>query len=459
VSHLEVREGRALARTALEPGQVILVEPPLVTGPGRYGKPVCLSCYSLVDGEYYCAECGWQLCGEQCCGPHATECALLKERGIEATWEDVEEDTFVMDFLGPFRLLVALRDDPRREELLGRDMQTERRQRKFDTRYYQNCETSLMKYIRDTCGVADYSDQHILNALGLFEMYGTNMQNGSKALYPTLTSLGHHCSPNTYSMVLPDGRLVVRASVGIEQGEAATHSLVDALTCTTLRRRELESSFLVDCCCTRCSDPTEFGTCLGGLCSEAHGGAVFLPSQPLKDDGGAWTCSSLPGKELDGAASTTKIVSLTRKCAEGLSQARGSTQTLEFLLDPLVEGEWEVLPRTGQVMLGIKHLLVTAWSNPGLEADKLRTKVTYCEELLSVLAVVHPGRSYPTLMLHYQAASTACALIQAEDSSMVEVGLKHAKAAAEMADQEEDTMYAQLREAALQLKDQITGTS
>ena len=38
-----------------------------------------------------------------------------------------------------------------------------------------------------------------------------------------------------------------------------------------------------------------------------------------------------------------------RKCAEGLSQARGSTQTLEFLLDPLVEGEWEVLPRTGQV--------------------------------------------------------------------------------------------------------------
>jgi len=55
VSHLEVREGRALARTALEPGQVILVEPPLVTGPGRYGKPVCLSCYSLVDGE----PCGW----------------------------------------------------------------------------------------------------------------------------------------------------------------------------------------------------------------------------------------------------------------------------------------------------------------------------------------------------------------------------------------------------------------
>ena len=47
--------------------------------------------------------------------------------------------------------------------------------------------------------------------------------------------------------------------------------------------------------------------------------------------------------------------------------------------------------------------------------------------------------------------------VQAKDSSMVEVGLKHAQAAAEMADQEEGTMYAQLREAVLQLKDQIAG--
>ena len=38
------------------------------------------------------------------------------------------------------------------------------------------------RYIRDTCGVTDYSDQHILNALGLFEMYGIIMQNGELCL-------------------------------------------------------------------------------------------------------------------------------------------------------------------------------------------------------------------------------------------------------------------------------------
>ena len=40
---------------------------------------------------------------------------------------------------------------------------------------------------------------------------------------------------------------------------------------------------------------------------------------------------------------------------------------------------------------------------------------------------------------------------------MVEVGLGHARAAAEMADQEEDTMYAKLRVHIIQLQGQITG--
>lgn len=39
---------------------------------------------------------------------------------------------------------------------------------------------------------------------------------------------------------------------------------------------------------------------------------------------------------------------------------------------------------------------------------------------------------------------------------MVEVGLRHARAAAEMADQEEDTMYAKLRVYVVQLQGQIT---
>ena len=54
-----------LAAKDLSPGETVLLEPALVTGPGRAGRPVCLDCYNTVDGEYYCEKCGWQVCSEQ----------------------------------------------------------------------------------------------------------------------------------------------------------------------------------------------------------------------------------------------------------------------------------------------------------------------------------------------------------------------------------------------------------
>ena len=108
------------------------------------------------------------------------------------------------------------------------------RQVKLNTKYYQNCETALMKYLKGTCGLTAFSDQvivitiviiivgiviiilfqEILNALGLFEMFGVGLQNGlsflmlliitlmliipgARAIFPTLLSLQHKCSPNT----------------------------------------------------------------------------------------------------------------------------------------------------------------------------------------------------------------------------------------------------------------------
>ena len=42
---------------------------------------------------------------------------------------------------------------------------------------------------------------------------------------------------------------------------------------------------------------------------------------------------------------------MPRKCDEGVSQAMSSTYCLEFILNPMVQGEWDVLPRNGQVIL------------------------------------------------------------------------------------------------------------
>jgi hypothetical protein len=43
---------------------------------------------------------------------HQAECNLYKEKEIYATWEDVTDNTLTMDFMGAFRLLLALRSKP-----------------------------------------------------------------------------------------------------------------------------------------------------------------------------------------------------------------------------------------------------------------------------------------------------------------------------------------------------------
>jgi len=340
-----------------------------------------------------------------------------------------------------------------RKDLLARDMQTERRQVKFNTRYYENCETVLMKYLKDSCGLSAFSDQEILNALGLFEMFGVGLQNGARAIFPTLLSLQHKCCPNTYMTFLADGRLVVRASVQIKKGELVTRSLVEVMQCTQLRRIELDRSFLIDCQCSRCCDPTEMGTGLGGLCNPDFPDKVFLPSKPLEECG-PWTCSDLPGVELSGAKCSAQLQLLTRKCADGVGEAQGSTMAIEFILNS--PGEWDILPKNGQVMLGLKQQLVSSWGSDGLDEQKLNTKISYCEELLSALSLVHPGRNYSSAMLHYEAASTALALLNKGDNSLADKGAEHAEKAAKMCDAEEGTMYGQLgeyvKQLALQLK-------
>ena len=39
-----------------------------------------------------------------------------------------------------------------------------------------------------------------------------------------------------------------------------------------------------------------------------------------------------------------------------------------------------------------------------LESEKIRTKITICNELLQLYAKFHPGYNYSSAMLHYEAA-------------------------------------------------------
>jgi hypothetical protein len=50
--------------------------------------------------------------------------------------------------------------------LLSLDMHNEVRKERYNIKYFVGCEDMLAKYIKETCNMADFSDNEILTALG-----------------------------------------------------------------------------------------------------------------------------------------------------------------------------------------------------------------------------------------------------------------------------------------------------
>ena len=60
------------------------------------------------------------------------------------------------------------------------------RQVKLNTKYYENCETVLMKYLKDACGLIAFSDQVIIITYlsVLFEIMSSSLSPLSPLLSP-----------------------------------------------------------------------------------------------------------------------------------------------------------------------------------------------------------------------------------------------------------------------------------
>lgn len=459
VSKLEVKNHVAVASKDLAAGEVILHEAALVSGPGRAGIPLCISCYSIVDGEYYCTECSWQCCGEECeqREVHKEECRVYKEKEIYASWEDVGTQTLSMDFMGAYRLLLAMKNESKLKDLLKLDMNNNLRKERFNIKYYVGCEEVITKYILEKCGLCGFSEEEILTALGLFELLGTPLHNGAKAFHPSTVHMKHSCTPNCYIAVEADQSISVRASVNIAKGEPVTRSLVDVMKCNLFRRRELERAFFINCDCKRCQEGSEMGTNYGGLIIQEFNNHIFVPSNP-RDENSPWVSSNVPGAELSGAECCNQLNFLSKRCDEGIQEVGGNAGTIEFILSN--PGEWDVLPRTGQVMMDVKKGLIAAYgSSYGstydvLDNEKIKNKVKICNVMLELLGKFHPGRNYNAAMLHYEAANAIYGLVTKGDKSLAGEGVKHCEAAAEICEgQEEGSMYDQLKMYVLGIKE------
>ena len=87
-----------------------------------------------------------------------------------------------------------------------------------------------------------------------FGVVDNMMRITGSGVYPLAALLNHSCAPNCLLRYTHGGVLEVVASVDIEAGTELTHSYVDLVSTTEIRRQQLQMTYGFHCTCVRCLD-------------------------------------------------------------------------------------------------------------------------------------------------------------------------------------------------------------
>nr|XP_045607352.1 uncharacterized protein LOC123763989 [Procambarus clarkii]XP_045607353.1 uncharacterized protein LOC123763989 [Procambarus clarkii]XP_045607354.1 uncharacterized protein LOC123763989 [Procambarus clarkii]XP_045607355.1 uncharacterized protein LOC123763989 [Procambarus clarkii]XP_045607356.1 uncharacterized protein LOC123763989 [Procambarus clarkii] len=334
----EVYGRHLVARRGVRPGEVLLVEPPLVLALRAKSPPYCLSCFRRA-GEFTCPDCGFFLCGAQCLTEeHQEECALLRRLGLGDSSEEArQEEKVIWERLASLpceertqaqallqqaqktlhqqRCLEVLRQyvvqpavrtilamghsDMNRKVIMALQGNVER-----DSQRYRVNQKHIVAVVTNTLQAA--ADPALVHRVcSVWDTNGFEVPLGFDTrvhgLYPVASLLTHECRANTQQWFSNRGDLVLRAVDHIPEGAIVTTCYTDPLWATMLRQDHLRVSKQFTCTCRRCQDPTELGTFLGSPLCPGCGGPL-VSSAPL-DPTADWRCHSgcphtAPAKEV-----------------------------------------------------------------------------------------------------------------------------------------------------------------
>ena len=151
-------------------------------------------------------------------------------------------------------------------------------------------DTQVVQPVRSSGKRPDWSAQDILRVIGIVNTNGVSLGLvGGCGVYPTFSFLSHSCTSNCRFQIHQDKTMVITALTDIQAGEELTIKYLPCTIGNTLRRSKIAANWNFDCCCQRCSDPTEFGTYFDALkCYQKTCEGYLLPKAlESKSD---WKC-------------------------------------------------------------------------------------------------------------------------------------------------------------------------
>ncbi|XP_017112413.1 SET domain-containing protein SmydA-8 [Drosophila elegans] len=398
-------------------GQTVFVEEPLVVGPKWYHSdadkeaPIvaCVGCCTPCRlGKHQCRRCRWPVCSSGC-EHEALECSVLSlGSGASAPRTDARSlnDHFRGDALLVLKCLLLQRQSPAKWTALL-EMQSHEEDRR-GTELHDEAEKRVVSYLQQRfLGRLKKTKPNLLPDCGaelLHRLCGIIETNFMVIELPTGVELSglfrqacmmeHACQPNCdFQFDAITQQIAVRAGCDLRKGDHLRISYTNILWGTQLRQHHLRLTKHFSCRCSRCLDPTEYGTyvsalaCLGDV-NQTCGG-IHLPVDPL-DENTQWKCDTCP-MLVDGAYVAELQTHMTEQ-VDGLMAGCPSANQIELLLARLSQ----ILHPNHFHTFNLKHTLIQLYGNEaGLElgslsSDQLERKLRLCDELYNVCRRLDP---------------------------------------------------------------------
>ncbi|RZB38995.1 uncharacterized protein BDFB_007116 [Asbolus verrucosus] len=292
--------GRHLVATRpLQPGEFVLQEAPLVWGPSSNTVPICLGCGKGVNAQNSrsCSRCGWPVCGDLCekSPGHLAECRYTTQRGERVSIKNFGIPHPIYRCITVLRCLYQKQFLPKiwkKLEVLEAHCESRRA-----SSNYENDRVTVAEFIRRFFKLSSvFSEEDIMKVFGIVMVNSHEVPLTEPpfiAIYGTSSMFEHNCSANCSKSFTNQGHILITAAQPIQEGDHLSISYTDSLWGTPNRRYFLHETKFFWCHCSRCEDPTEFGTNFSALkCQDTNCSGLLLPetfteTQKLPE----WVCT------------------------------------------------------------------------------------------------------------------------------------------------------------------------
>ncbi|CAG9857895.1 unnamed protein product [Phyllotreta striolata] len=396
--------GRYLAASRdLKQGETIFTETPAIIGPPLIGNLICFDCGKPIEESFvFCTSCKIAIkCSSDCTGEHhnRSECSALTTAGIPGKCLAANPR-----LIYPLRFMLLKKSNPDLwKTLVELESHIEARR---DTPIWKNHQVSIIdtlksvgfineefteELVQKICGIIDVNSFEIRPPKSNFNLTDPHQQC-PRGLYINAALMAHDCTSNTFLSVNDDFVLTVKASTNIAKNSPIFFNYSNVLHGTLDRKRHLKEGKYFDCCCERCSDPSELGTDISSLKCHKCNGTVrsTAPNRPGSD----WECSEC--KKQFKRSLIDIVINEGRRLIEEID--RNDVNKLVKVLDKLsatFHPNHFVLLETEQNLIGLYSLLPSNETN-------LTNKIDLCRKQLQILDVIEPGLSRIKGMIMYQ---------------------------------------------------------